>query len=142
MNRELQQVRRYWPKAKMSCQLLADGAVVWTLYAADRSERLRIVVYADGRAVAGKWAMATRLQQTIPEAMRAAGFGLRPLGKHARERVKRSEYRKQLMGHAALGPSWAAGAARLLAYYQPRLADRQRPRKGARLGRRKREVQP
>ena len=77
---------------------------------------------------------------TIADAMRAAGFGVRPPGKHARERVKRAEYRKQLIGYAALGPSWAAGAARLLAYYQPRLADRQRPRKGARLGRRKREA--
>lgn len=90
------------------------------------------------RALGQKW---TRCRgATISAAMRAAGFGMRPLGKHAREQVKRSEYRKQLMGYAALGPSWAAGAARLLAYYQPRMADRQRPRKGARLGRRKRSL--
>ena len=135
MNRELQQVRRYWPRARMSGQLLADGAVVLTVYAVGRRGRVPIHVYADGTAT-----VDGRVFSTIAEAMRAAGFGVRPLGKHARERVKHSEYRKQLMGHADLGPVWAAGAARLLAYYQPRLADRQRPRKGARLGRRKREA--
>lgn len=147
MNRELQQVRRYWPKAKMSCQLLADGAVVWTLYAADRSERLRIVVYADGRAAAGKWAMATRLQQTIAEAMRAAGFGARPeyatRGYHfAVWRAKKVRSREQVrLWRAGCGwsPAW------LVREYErfdrlPELVSTQRPRKGARLGKRKREA--
>lgn len=133
MNRELQQVRRYWPRAKRNP---LGGETFCS---------------ADMRFWCGKreggWGISAGvdcvgLGATIADAMRAAGFGARPLGKHARDRVKRAEYRKQLIGYAALGPSWAAGAARLLAYYQPRLADRQRPRKGARLGRRKREVQP
>lgn len=136
MNRELAEVRRYWPRAvtMVSGEWYTAAGLKADLYHIGQVWQVTITTPGD--------AYRRHCQPTIAEAMRAAGFGPRPLGKHARERVKRAEYRQYVMGCAALGPSWAAGAARLLAYYQPRLADRQRHRKGARLGRRKREVQP
>ena len=127
---DLQEVRRYWPKAKMSGQLLADGAAVWTVYVSDSSRRLRIVVYADGTAAAGVGLLPIQSQPTIHEAMRAAGFGRRPLGEFA-SRLKRTRtvlYRR--------------GTYRVIATidWQPLPVHTQRPRKGARLGRRKREA--
>ena len=151
MNRELREVRRYWPRARYAgwdwhgWQSEDEPGVLYMRYSSERRWwRKRYELCLDEEQ--GGWRVIDSNQDqlgrgaTIAEAMRAAGFGVRPLGKHARELVKRAEYRQQIMGYAALGPSWAAGAARLLAYYQPRLADRQRPRKGARLGRRKREA--
>lgn len=149
MNRELAEVRRYWPKARYAgwnwhgWRSEDEPGVLYRRYSSERCWwRKRYELCLDEEQ--GGWRVVDSNQDqigrgaTIPEAMRAAGFGVRTLGKHARERVKRAEYRQYVMGCAALGPVWADGAARLLAYCQPQLADRQRPRKGARLGRRKR----
>lgn len=108
MNRELQQVRRYWPRARIqwihttsTCFVVPGARGVW------------ITVDPDGATVIIDTMMSGRIRysgRTIPEAMRAAGFWVRP-----QPRVR--------------APTRV-------------LADRQRPRKGARLGRRKMEVQP
>ena len=129
MNRELAEVRRYWPRARMSGQLLADGAVVLTVYAVGRCGRVRIGVYADGTAT-----VDGRVSPTIPEAMRAAGFGRRKPGFHSMLNLQRSEWHRywlDTLGHNWRKLLWESG-------FPKTYATRQRPRKGARLGRRKR----
>jgi len=104
MKRELQQVRRYWPKARI--QWIDTTS---TRFAVPGGRGVWITVYPDGATVTIDTIMSGRFSysgRTIPEAMRAAGFWVR-LG---------------IMGR---------DPARVL-------ADRQRPRKGARLGARKR----
>jgi len=132
MNRELQQVRRYWPRAKQSGQLRVDGAVLWTIYVAYGSRRLQIVVYADGTASVGGWLLPIQSQPTIAEAMRAAGFGVRPLGEFSG--------RPNAVQHAWSADNGRGGWCVFLASCA--LQSTQRPRKGARLGLRKRDVQP
>ena len=142
---DLQEVRRYWPKAKMSGQLLADGAAVWTVYAVDRNERQRIVVYADGMATVGKWVMTVNLQPTIHEAMRAAGFGARP--QYAMKGYHFAAANRSAAEVRMIMRNWRAGTGRAPApierwveslYRLPALVSTQRPRKGARLGAKKR----
>lgn len=130
MSRELRQVRRYWPKARRSAQLLVDGVVVWTVYAAVRSDRLRIVIDANGTARVGGWeGVLVHAKPTLSEAMRAAGFGVRPLGEYA-SRLK-----------SARTVVYRRGTYVVISTidWPPMLTDTQRPRKGARLGRRKRQ---
>ena len=142
---DLREVRRYWPKAKMSGQLLADGAAVWTVYAVDRNERQRIVVYADGMATVGKWVMTVNLQPTIHEAMRAAGFGRKP--EYAMKGHHFAADRRRIEGGRLALRSWRAGVGRMPPWLVratepfnrlPALTINQRPRKGARLGAKKR----
>jgi len=120
MNRELQQVRRYWPRARYAgydwhgWQSDAEPGVLYMRYSSERRWwRKRYELCLDEEQGGWRVTDSNRDQigrgDTIAEAMRAAGFGVRPLG---------------IMGR---------DPARVL-------ADRQRPRKGARLGRRKREV--
>lgn len=124
MNRELAEVRRYWPRARMSGQLLADGAVVLTVYAVGRCGRVRIGVYADGTAT-----VDGRVSPTIPEAMRAAGFGVRAQGlRQVMNSLKRNDCAGRILPGPRIKPhKWFV-----------ELQSCQRPRKGARLGRRKR----
>lgn len=106
MSRELRQVRRYWPKARI--QWINTTS---TRFAVPGGRGVWITVHPDGATVTIDTMMSGRIRysgRTIPEAMRAAGFFVRP----------------QPRGRA---PTRV-------------LVDRQRPRKGARLGKRKREV--
>ena len=142
---DLQEVRRYWPKAKMSGQLLADGAVVWTVYVSDSSRRLRIVVYADGTAAAGMGLLPIQSQPTIHEAMRAAGFGRKP--EYAMKGHHFAADRRRIEGGRLALRSWRAGVGRMPPWLVratepfnrlPALTINQRHRKGARLGAKKR----
>ena len=144
---DLREVRRYWPKAKMSGQLLADGAALWTVYVSDSSRRLRIVVYADGTAAAGMGLLPIQSQPTIAEAMRAAGFGRKP--EYAMKGHHFAADRRRIEGGRLALRSWRAGVGRMPPWLVratepfnrlPALTINQRPRKGARLGRRKREA--
>lgn len=132
MSRELAEVRRYWPRA------VTMVAGQWYTAAGLKADLYHIGQVWQVTITTPGSAYRRHCQPTIAAAMRAAGFGVRPLGEFARAQHKRAAYRKLLMDSAALGPSWAAGAAKLLAYYQPVLTITQRPRKGARLGQRKR----
>ena len=109
MNRELAEVRRYWPRAvtMVSGEWYTAAGLKADLYHIGQVWQVTITTPGD--------AYRRHCQPTIAEAMRAAGFGMRLRG-------IRAVYRR--------------GPARVP------LADRQRPRKGARLGRRKREAQP
>jgi len=116
MNRELAEVRRYWPRARVqwhdeeaTCYCV-PGA--WCIVHADSASTIV-------RDWSGRESRIRAGAPTIAEAMRAAGFGVRPLGEFAR----------------------TAASAALLAYDQPQLATRQRPRKGVRLGRCKRRCE-
>jgi len=106
MNRNLREVRRYWPRAKRS----KSGARFW---AAGKRANLTLVaeVWEVDFVSDAPLPSLKHIGATIAEAMRAAGFGVRPLGTMGRD------------------------PARVI-------VDRQRPCKGARLGRRKREAQP
>lgn len=129
MNRNLREVRRYWPRARQSDQLLVNGAVLWTVYAADRRDRLRIVVCADGTAtVGGCGVVLVREKLTIAEAMRAAGFEVLRGPSRFLNKWKRNDCAGVILPNCRIKPH---------AWFTP-LADRQRPRKGARLGERKR----
>lgn len=82
MNRDLAEVRRYWPRAKYdpSClyQYSAAGGLIGLMILGGEAEI--------ARAVGQQWNRCRGA--TIAEAMRAAGFGRRQLGKHARERTQ------------------------------------------------------
>lgn len=138
--RELAEVRRYWPRAKRYKSGNYSAVPNWRkwyacLFPCDDAWDISV----------GEVDGCTRCHHapTIAEAMRAAGFGPRRLGEFARKATKRHEQQQRIIESGRCGPTWAAASARLLAYYQPQLADRQRPRKGVRLGKRKRmEVQP
>lgn len=140
MNRELAEVRRYWPRAKRS----KSGARFWAA-----GKRVNLTLVADLWEVDGvsdaPLPSLKHIGATIPEAMRAAGFGVRPeyatRGYHfAVWRAKKVSSRKQVrLWRAGCGwsPAW------LIREYErfdrlPALVSTQRPRKGARLGRRKR----
>ena len=138
---DLREVRRYWPKAKMSGQLLADGAAVWTVYVSDSSRRLRIVVYADGTAAAGMGLLPIQSQPTIHEAMRAAGFGRKP--EYAMKGHHFAADRRRIEGGRLALRSWRAGVGRMPPWLVratepfnrlPALTINHRHRKGARLG--------
>ena len=140
MNRELADVRRYWPRAQRYKSGNYSAVRNWRKWYAclfPCNEGWDIVVAeVDGGT-------SYHHDSTIAEAMRAAGFGVRPLGEFARATTKRQECRQRIIESGRCGPTWAAASARLLAYYLPQLADHQRPRKGVRLGKRKRrQVQP
>ena len=158
MNRELQQVRRYWPRARYAgwnwhgWQSEDEPGVLYMRYSSERRWwRKRCVLCLDEEQ--GGWHVVDSNQDqigrgdTIAEAMRAAGFGARPeyatRGYHfAVWRAKKVSSRKQVrLWRAGCGwsPAW------LIREYErfdrlPELVDRQRPRKGARFGRRKREA--
>lgn len=130
MIRELKEVRLYWPKAKVRSQLvdLDSGVVLWTTYSQDRHERLRITVYKDGTATVGGRVLPLKDQPSIEKAMHVAGFSERPLGKY-KYYVKNVRI---VVLHRANGEFFM-----LEQYWQTLLADNQRPRKGVRLGARK-----
>lgn len=160
MNRDLQQVRRYWPRARYAgwnwhgWQSEDDPGVLYMRYSSERRWwRKRYELCLDEEQ--GGWRVIDSNQDqlgrgdTIAEAMRVAGFGMRPeyatRGYHfAVWRAKKVSSREQVrLWRAGCGwsPAW------LIREYErfdrlPELVARQRPRKGARLGRRKREVQP
>lgn len=142
MNRELREVRRYWPRAKRS----SSGSFFWTAHG-----RARLELTADiwevslGNVVADGLPSLEYTGATIAEAMRAAGFGARPQcavnGYHfAATRRIETEVRLIMRNwRASVGRAptpierWVGSLYRL-----PALVSTQRPRKGARLGRRKR----
>lgn len=133
MNRELAEVRRYWPRAKWLGGAKLDGFLLWAAYTPQRRSRVTITVGAGGCAqIIGRpdW----NRHQTIAEAMRAAGFGRRKPGFHSMLNLQRSEWHRYWLD--TLGQNWR----KLLweSGFPKTYATRQRPRKGARLGRRKR----
>lgn len=141
MNRELQQVRRYWPRARYAgwnwhgWQSEDEPGVLYMRYSSERLWwRKRCVLCLDEEQ--GGWHVVDSNQDqlgrgaTIAEAMRAAGFGVRPLGEYA-SRLK-----------SARTVVYRRGTYVVISTidWPPMCVDRQRPYHGARLGRRKREA--
>ena len=130
---ELAEVRRYWPRAKRYKSGSYSAVPNWRKWYAC------LFPCEDGRDISvGEVDGNTSYHHapTIAEAMRAAGFGVRPLGGFARQRRLRVAVRKQA------ADLWGFGAT-LTGDDPVRLCDRQRPRKGVRLGAcKRREVQP
>lgn len=131
MNRELAEARRYWPRARVQWRdeeatcYCVPGA--WCI-----AYRYRVAVMRDTVSLSGRSRVSA---STIAGAMRAAGFGGRPLGEFARHRQRR------LLARGQSADLWGFSAT-LTGDDPVRLCDRQRPRKGVRMGRRKRrEVQ-
>lgn len=129
MNRELAEVRRYWPMAKRYRVGNYSAVRNWrkwyaALFPCDDDGWDISVGEVDG---------TTRYHHapTISAAMRAAGFGMRPLGGFARQRQIRLSARRQ---SAAM---WGFPAT-LTGDDPVKLDTRQRPRNGVRLGKRKR----
>ena len=121
---DLQEVRRYWPRAVT----MVSGE--WYTAAGLKADLYHIGQVWQVTITTPGGAYRRHCQPTIAEAMRAAGFGRRPLGEFA-SRLKRTRtvlYRR--------------GTYRVIATidWQPLPVHTQRPRKGARLGRRKREA--
>lgn len=125
---ELAEVRRYWPRARVqwrdeeATSYCVPGA--WCIVRADSASTII-------RDWSGRESHIRARASTIAEAMRAAGFGVRPLGEFARHRQRRQLVRQQS------ADLWGF-AATLTGDDLVRLADLQRPRKGVRMGRRKR----
>ena len=125
----LQQVRRYWPKARI--QWIDTTS---TRFAVPGGRGVWITVYPDGATVTIDTIMSGRFSysgRTIPEAMRAAGFWVRPLGTTAIYRKGWHELRRDIQIAIGFSP-------RVSSENHTRLQSRQRPRKGARLGARRR----
>lgn len=124
MNRELAEVRRYWPRARVQwTDKTATCFVVPNSWA--------IVYVGDAVTAIVDTVLSGRVKSsgaTIAEAMRAAGFGPRPWGEYA-SMLKRARTVLRRRG---------SYVTIVTLDWPPQLADRQRPRKGARLGRRKR----
>ena len=160
MSRELAEVRRYWPRARYAgwdwhgWQSEDDPGVLYMRYSSERRWwRKRYELCLDEEQ--GGWRVIDSNQDqlgrgaTIPEAMRAAGFGVRPQcavkGYHfaATRRIEADVRLTMRNWRASVGRAptpierWVGSLYRL-----PALVATQRPRKGARLGKRKREVQP
>ena len=138
---DLPEVRRYWTRARYAgwnwhgWQSEDEPGVLYMRYSSERRWwRKRYELCLDEeqggwRVIDSNWCQIGR-GDTIAEAMRAAGFGRRPLGEFA-SRLKRTRtvlYRR--------------GTYRVIATidWPPLPVHTQRPRKGARLGRRKREA--
>ena len=142
MNRELQQVRRYWPKARYAgwdwhgWQSEDEPGVLYMRYSSERLWwRKRCVLCLDEEQ--GGWHVVDSNQDqigrgdTIAEAMRAAGFGVRAQGlRQVMNSLKRNDCAGRILPGPRIKPhKWFV-----------ELQSCQRPRKGARLGKRKREV--
>lgn len=146
----LREIRRYWPKAKYAetRREPPNSDSLWIEYAPGRrcSERLFGRYYGEPSGWCG-WSVRAERQATISEAMRAAGFGVRPQcavkGYHfAATRRTEAEVRLIMRNwRASVGRAptpverWLGSLYRL-----PVLVSTQRPSKGARLGKKKRAV--
>ena len=126
MNRGLAEVRQYWPQAKRSKSGSSFWAVRNRVQLMLTSEIWEVAIDSD---VSDELPALIYIGQTIPEAMRAAGFGVRGPSRFL-NKWKRNDCAGVILPNCRIKPH---------AWFTP-LADRQRPRKGARLGRRKREV--
>jgi len=129
MSRELAEVRRYWPRAvtMVSGEWYTAAGLKADLY--HIGQVWQVTITTPGSAY------RRHCQPTIPEAMRAAGFGVRRPGIMAIYRKGWHELRRDTQIAIGFSP-------RVSSENHTRLQSTQRPRKGARLGRRKREVQP
>ena len=127
---DLQEVRRYWPRAvtMVSGEWYTAAGLKADLYRIGQVWQVTITTPGD--------AYRRHCQPTIAEAMRAAGFGRRKPGFHSMLNLKMSEWHRYWLD--TLGQNWR----KLLweSGFPKTYATRQRPRKGARLGRRKREA--
>ena len=145
---DLQEVRRYWPKAKPNGQLCIGGVTVVSWYRSHRGKCASIRIEPVGCRVVVQGSTAlTYDAATIPEAMRAAGFGRKP--EYAMKGHHFAADRRRIEGGRLALRSWRAGVGRMPPWLVratepfnrlPALTINQRPRKGARLGRRKREA--
>jgi len=153
MNRELAEVRRYWPRVR---RLSGDYCRVSTRSGGGARVRFhwclfgKQFVFQFERLSANRrlWRTVRTLNcgDEFEEAMRAAGFGPRP--QYAMKGHHFAADRKRRVGARLIMRNWRAGTGRAPApierwveslYRLPALVSTQRPRKGARLGRRKRE---
>ena len=144
---DLPEVRRYWPRARYAgwnwhgWQSEDEPGVLYMRYSSERRWwRKRYELCLDEeqggwRVIDSNWYQIGR-GDTIAEAMRAAGFGRRKPGFHSMLNLKMSEWHRYWLD--TLGQNWR----KLLweSGFPKTYATRQRPRKGARLGRRKREA--
>ena len=138
---DLQEVRRYWPRAvtMVSGEWYTAAGLKADLYRIGQVWQVTITTPGD--------AYRRHCQPTIAEAMRAAGFGGRP--QYAMKGYHFAAANRSAAEVRMIMRNWRAGTGRAPApierwveslYRLPALVSTQRPRKGARLGRRKREA--